>query len=81
MEGATKAVTSAGSIKENLHFAFTFILKRLERMTPGTGHKEKRGQPEFRQKKVGGKQMIEIATVRNELDRTSGKLKDFRGSL
>nr|WP_272508851.1 peptide chain release factor 2 [Psychrobacillus psychrodurans] len=25
--------------------------------------------------------MIEIATVRNELDRTSGKLKDFRGSL
>lgn len=25
--------------------------------------------------------MIEIATVRNELDRTSGKLNDFRGSL
>lgn len=34
-----------------------------------------------RHQKVGGIQMIEIATVRNELDRTSGKLKDFRGSL
>lgn len=25
--------------------------------------------------------MIEISVVRNELDRTAGKLKDFRGSL
>ncbi len=27
------------------------------------------------------KKMIEISVVRNELDRTAGKLKDFRGSL
>lgn len=25
--------------------------------------------------------MVEIAVVRNELDRTAGKLEDFRGSL
>ena len=66
-----KAVKSAGSIKEKAYFAFTLILKRLERLVPEAGHKETRRN----------KYMIEIATVRNELDRTSGKLKDFRGSL
>lgn len=35
----------------------------------------------MKSRKSEEQQMIEIATVRNELDRTSGKLKDFRGSL
>ena len=35
----------------------------------------------MKSRKSEEQQMIEIATVRNELDRTSGKLKDFSGSL